>query len=82
MQLHEFPATPFTTAEARDLGISRKRLMAAVEEKLVRRAFHGVYLRADLPDSIENRAACAARVIASGSVVRDRSAAVESLIVV
>jgi hypothetical protein len=75
MQLHEFPATPFTTAEARGLGISRKRLAAAVEEKLVRRAFHGVYLRADVPDSVQTRAACAARVIAAGSVVRDRSAA-------
>jgi hypothetical protein len=75
MQLHEFPAAPFTTAEARDLGISRKRLAGAVTEKLVRRAFHGVYLRGDLPDSVENRAACAARVIAPGSVVRDRSAA-------
>jgi hypothetical protein len=75
MQLHDIPPTPFTSAEARALGFSRKRLASAVSNGLARRVFHGVYLRADRPDNLETRAACAARVVAPGSVLRERSAA-------
>lgn len=75
MQHQELPATPFTRADARELGISRKQLASALHNRLVRRVFHGVYLRADQPDSVQNRAACAALVVAPGSVLRDRSAA-------
>jgi hypothetical protein len=75
MQLHDLPSTPFTSAGARALGISRKRLASAVSNGLVRRVFRGVYLRADQPDDVGTRAACAARVVAPGSVLRDRSAA-------
>ena len=75
MQVEEFPCEPFTTADALSRGISEKALTAAVREGLVRRVLRGVYLRSDQPDTIETRAACAARVIAPGSVLRDRTAA-------
>jgi Transcriptional regulator, AbiEi antitoxin/Protein of unknown function (DUF559) len=71
----EFPTRPFTTADARELGRSEKQLGAAVRHGVLRRMLRGVYLRADQPDTVEVRAACAALVIAAGSVVRDRSAA-------
>jgi hypothetical protein len=75
MLLHDLPDAPFTSADARALGLSRKRLAGAVEDGLVRRVVHGVYLRADQTDDVESRAACAALVVAPGSVLRDRSAA-------
>lgn len=75
MLLHDLPDAPFTSADARSLGLSRKRLARAVEDGLVRRVVHGVYLRADQTDDVESRAACAALVVAPGSVLRDRSAA-------
>ena len=75
MLVDDFPTTPFTTAAARALEISGRQLTAAVREGLVRRVLNGVYLRADAPDTIECRAACAALVIAPGSVLRDRTAA-------
>lgn len=75
MSVDDFPAEPFTTSAARKLRVSEKQLGAAVREGLVRRVLRGVYLRADLPDTVETRAACAALVIAPGSVARDRTAA-------
>lgn len=75
MAIHLPGDRPFTTAEAQRRGISRKRLIAAESDGLVRRVLRGVYVPADLPDSIELRAACAALVVAKGSVVRDRTAA-------
>jgi hypothetical protein len=75
MAVDDFPTVPFTTSAARDLGISEKRLGAAVREGALRRVLRGVYLRTDQPDTVEMRAACAALVIAPGSVVRDRTAA-------
>lgn len=75
MDLEDFPAEPFTTAAARELGIGRKRLDTALREGLIRRVLHGVYLRRDQPDTVETRVACAALVIAPGSVIRDRTAA-------
>jgi hypothetical protein len=75
MLLDDFPAGPFTTAHARDLGFSEKQLGAAVRQGVLRRVLRGVYLHRDQPDTVETRAACAALVIASGSVVRDRTAA-------
>jgi hypothetical protein len=69
------PDGPFTTAEAQRLGVSRKRLAEAESDGLLRRVFRGVYAPADLPDSLDLRATCAALVVARGSVVRDRTAA-------
>jgi hypothetical protein len=75
MDIEDFPVEPFTTAAARGLGIGRKRLDAALRDGLIRRVLHGVYLRSDQPDTVETRVACAALVIAPGSVLRDRTAA-------
>ncbi len=44
----QFPEHPFTLPMARDLGISRKRVAAAVRQRVLQRLFHGVYLRADV----------------------------------
>lgn len=71
----DFPYEPFTTAQAGSWGISRKQLVAAESSGLLRRVLRGVYVRADLPDSVALRASCAALVVASGSVLRDRTAA-------
>jgi hypothetical protein len=71
----DFPIRPFTTAGARELGFSDRQLGAAVRDGLLRRVLRGVYVRSDQPDTVEVRAACAALVIAPGSVVRDRTAA-------
>jgi len=70
-----FPERPFTTREAQRLGISRKRLVAVEEAGMLRRVLRGVYVPGDVEDSVELRAACAALVVAPGSVVRDRTAA-------
>jgi hypothetical protein len=74
MRRDDLPTTPFTTAQARELGLSRKQLSSAAGDGLIRRVLHGVYLRCDQPDSVDTRAACAALVIAPGSVLRDRTA--------
>ena len=75
MDLQDFPTTPFSTASAPGLGISRKRLALGLRDGLVRRVFHGVYLRSDQPDTLATRLACARLIIAPGSVIRDRTAA-------
>jgi hypothetical protein len=75
MGIEDFPVAPFTTAQAGEFGINRKRLAVAVRDGLIRRVLFGVYLRDDQPDTVETRAACAALVIAPGSVLRDRTAA-------
>jgi hypothetical protein len=74
MQIH-FPQEPFTTAHAETLGISRKRLMCATADGVLRRVLRGVYVPHGLPDTIELRAACTSLVVAPGAVVRDRTAA-------
>jgi hypothetical protein len=71
----DFPTRPFTTSIARELGFSEKQLGVAVGRGILRRVLRGVYLRADLPDTVETRAACASLVITPGSVLRDRTAA-------
>jgi hypothetical protein len=75
MRDNAFPSLPFTTADLAANEISRPRLDAALRSGEVRRVLRGVYVRADLEDSVDLRAACAARVIAPNSVVVDRSAA-------
>ena len=69
------PEHPFTLGDLPALGLSRKRLRAAVESGEVRRPLHGVYVASVVEDTMELRAAAAALVIRPGSVVRDRTAA-------
>lgn len=69
------PSRPFTVAHADAHGVSRKSLRTMLEHGVVRRVLRGVYARADVPDSIELRAAAAALVLPPFGVVTDRSAA-------
>ena len=71
----DFPPSPFTWADARAAGISRKRLDAAVECRLVRRVLQGVYVDAGLEDTPLLRAQSAKRVVSPHSVLCDRTAA-------
>ncbi len=71
----QFPDHPFTWRETQRLGIARHRLDAAVRDREVRRVLAGVYVRADVPDTTEVRAAAAALVISPYAVVCDRTAA-------
>ena len=70
-----FPSKPFTPNDAAALGISRKQLRLAVEQGVLRRPFSGVYIRADVEDSIELRARAARLVMSEHSVLCDRTAA-------
>ncbi len=69
------PTTPFTAPMAHALGISRKRLDRLVRERDVRRVLRGVYVRADVPDTIHVRAAAASLVLSPFAVACDRTAA-------
>src|SRR4051794_14766849 len=71
----DFPETPFTPAMLRGIGISRKALEVAVHNRDVRHVLRGVYLRADVPDTIETRVAAARLVTSEHSVICDRTAA-------
>jgi len=70
-----FPEGPFTLAEARSLEISRRRVRSAVADGRLRRVLHNVYVRSDVQDTIELRAAAAGLVLSSNSVITDRTAA-------
>jgi hypothetical protein len=69
------PAQPFTLADARTLGISRKSLRLLTQAGTVRRVFHGVYVRTDVPDTVQTRAAALAIILPPFAVVCDRTAA-------
>jgi hypothetical protein len=71
----DVPKGPFTTADARALGLSRRDLDAGVRESRLCRVLHGVYRRADTPDTVEMRIAAAARVLTPMAVYCDRTAA-------
>lgn len=66
---------PFTSAEARALGASRHTLHLLVERGLVREVVRGVYVAAQVPDSIECRLSALRLVLPGGAVVTDRAAA-------
>ena len=69
------PDLPFTTAEARRLGFDSPTLSAAVRDGALRRLFTGVYVRADVTDSVLLRAQAAALVMNPRSVLCNRTAA-------
>ncbi|MGH3412834.1 MAG: type IV toxin-antitoxin system AbiEi family antitoxin domain-containing protein [Marmoricola sp.] len=70
-----FHDRPFTYREARAAGLTSKRLAHAVRTGVLRRVLHGVYVRADVQDTVEIRATAAALVVSPHSVVCDRTAA-------
>lgn len=66
---------PFTGADARGLGVSAKQLRACATRGLVREVVRGVYVAAQVPDTIAGRAAALTLVLSPGAVVTDRTAA-------
>ena len=70
-----WPLEPFTWAELGSLGLSQSMLRRAQRERVVRTVVRGVYVRADLPDSLELRARAVAKAVRPHHVVTDRTAA-------
>jgi hypothetical protein len=68
------PAVPFTSEQARELGIARHELQSLVVRHAVRHLLRNAYVRNDVPDSMLLRARAAALVHPLG-VVSDRLAA-------
>lgn len=66
---------PFTSLQARDLGISRKRLARLVAAGRVRRVLDDVYADSRVPDTIDSRCQAVALVLPEGAVVARRTAA-------
>jgi hypothetical protein len=75
MQTPRFPDHPFTLEHLRALGITRHRLDRAVADGRVRQVVRGAYAPADLPDTVELRAAAIALVVSEHHVIVDRCAA-------
>lgn len=69
------PVVPFTTAQAEELGFSRKQLRTLQKARVIRRVLRNVYLSIEVPDSPETRAMAAGLVISANAVVCDRTAA-------
>ncbi len=69
------PDHPFTRSEATTLGLSRDELADLVACRSLRRVLRNVYVRSDVEDTVEVRAAAAARVVTPGAVFVDRTAA-------
>jgi hypothetical protein len=65
---------PFTTAMARDLGISRHRLDRWVADGVMKHPLRGVFHSADLVDDLELRLAILGLVVPPDCVVTDRTA--------
>lgn len=68
-------AQPFTFAEARKCGFSRRRLRDAVCDGAVRRLLRGVYVAGWVEDTTELRVAAVARMARPQEVICDRTAA-------
>jgi hypothetical protein len=66
---------PFTTASARAVGLSPKALRWLTMCGFLRHPIHGVYVAADVADSIELRCAMLGLVLPPGCFVCDRTAA-------
>lgn len=65
---------PFSYAQARAAGISRRRLGLLIEEHLIRRPLRGVYVAAQVPDTQLLRAQAIQLIVPTGHVVTDESA--------
>jgi hypothetical protein len=65
---------PFTLAQAEAVGLTRTTLRRLVRTGAVRRVLRGVYLRAEVADSVEVRAAALGLVLPPEVVVVDRTA--------
>ena len=75
MDIDDLPGVPLTWASAEKHRLSTRRLRYAVRRGLVRPVLRGVFLRADVPLTLEVKLAAASLVINSSSVACDRTAA-------
>ena len=66
---------PFTRAQAAALGVPRSLLDTLARRALIRQVVHGVYVAAQVVDSIELRAEALALVVPETAVITDRTAA-------
>lgn len=66
---------PLTLPELREIGLPEWLVHELVANGRLRRLFHGVYIGTEVEDSLELRVTAAAKVIAPGSIVCDRTAA-------
>jgi len=66
---------PFTSAQARTWGVSRRTFDVMVRQGLVRRVLREVYAVAQAPDDTRMRAAALTLVLPPGAIVADRTAA-------
>ena len=71
----DIPRQPFTTAQARERGITDHRLRCLINDQLVRRVVRGVYAPAALEDTIETRCAAVRLVVSAHQIICDRTAA-------
>jgi hypothetical protein len=70
-----FPKHPFTLSMARELGLTKRRVLDGVREGRLVRLLRSVYIRADVDLTVELRAQAAALVISPHAVACDRTAA-------
>lgn len=83
LSVHDFPTVldvlpadrAFTPAQAREWGISDKRLRRQYDAGWVRRILAGVYARVDAPDTMSFRAHAVSLVVPPRAVITDRTAA-------
>ena len=73
---HRLPlGAPFTTAIAKEHGVSRARLYRLVEDGVLRRVFRGVYVDSAADDDLLMRARALSLVVPPTAVVTDECAA-------
>jgi len=68
------PDLPFTAAQAKDAGISKRTLTLLTNEGILRRPIKSVYVATDLGDSLRLRAECLRLVVPDDAVIVDRHA--------
>jgi len=71
----QLPEPPFTFGDLEEAGLTRPRLRALLKSGAARRVLQGVFVRDDVADTVELRAAAAALIMPPHTVVCDRSAA-------
>lgn len=69
------PTSPFTAADFPRLGLSRTAVRRLLAAGTLRRVITGVYVAAEVEDTIELRVAALALVVTPGHVIVDRTAA-------
>ena len=73
--MSELPRTPLTLAALAEHGITRAQAAGLVELGVLTRVLRGIYLRSDVPLTIELRAACLSQLLPDHAVVCDHTAA-------